>query len=161
MGEWHSLGEPSGQQYAPGGFVGGPYMIRWRGAILLENSPFKHWLYFQSAQLWKLFHIFLTLAYETYLPHFIPKRAIHFLRKCSDLHLPDDSFLNCRDVTSVYKNIQRNDGINSTVNEPRINSNMIFLILRMVLKLVNFEFNSSHYVQIILAPKGIRLRKLR
>ena len=87
-----------------------------------------------------------------------------FLRKQEAMGpLPPETLLVSMDVTSLYTNIQHQDGIQAceevwekrTVKDPP--THILIKLLTLVLKCNNFEFNGKHYLQIQGTAMGTKM----
>ena len=100
------------------------------------------------------------------LPSYI-KDTTHFLRKLDDLkELPPGSLLVALDVSSLYTNIPHKEGIeacrkalNSSGHLSRfcLKTESICDLMRMILTMNNFEFDSNHFIQIYGTAMGTRM----
>lgn len=97
------------------------------------------------------------------LPSYV-KDTNHFLADIIDLVIPDGSLLVTLDVASLYTNIPHSDGIRSVIQaydnaseDNPVDSETLGVLLELVLKLNNFEFNNAHYVQINGTSMGTKI----
>lgn len=90
---------------------------------------------------------------DSFLP--MSQNTNQFLADIMDLVILQDSLLVMLDVASLYTNISHSDVIKSVIQaceisaqNSSIDGKTLGTLLKLILEMNNFEFNSTHYVQI-------------